>query len=78
MLVDSYCYDTVYVGNVAPEVTDAELRRLFQQFGLVLEVKLYRKGSYGFIQYQAHEDAVNAIVSLNGQVAKPACWQAYF
>ena len=58
----------VYVGNVAPEVNDAELKTHFQQFGPVVEVKVYRKGSYGFVQFQKHEDAVQAIVSMNGQV----------
>ena len=42
----------VYVGNVAPEVSDQELRRHFQQFGNVLEVKTYRKGSYGFVHFE--------------------------
>lgn len=42
----------VYVGNVAPEVSDQELRRHFQQFGNVVEVKTYRKGSYGFVHFE--------------------------
>lgn len=37
----------VYVGNLAPQLTDAEVRRHFGAFGPVAEVKLYRKGSYG-------------------------------
>ncbi|KAK9813604.1 hypothetical protein WJX73_010245 [Symbiochloris irregularis] len=58
----------VYVGNIAPEVSDAELRRHFQQFGNILEVKSYRKGSYGFVQFEQHVEAVHAIVGMNGQV----------
>ena len=42
----------VYVGNIAAEVCDAELRHQFQQFGNVIEVKAYRKGSYGFVQFE--------------------------
>jgi RNA recognition motif. (a.k.a. RRM, RBD, or RNP domain) len=48
----------VYVGNISPELTDAELRRHFSQFGAVLEVKSYRKGSFSFVQFQRHKDAV--------------------
>ena len=38
--------------DTAAEVSDAELRRQFQQFGNILEVKAYRKGSYGFVQFE--------------------------
>ena len=44
------------------------MRRHFGAFGAVAEVKLYRKGSYGFVRYKAHADAVRAIVGMNGQV----------
>ncbi|KAK9829495.1 hypothetical protein WJX72_006199 [[Myrmecia] bisecta] len=58
----------VYVGNLAPEVTDQELRRQFAPLGHVMEVKTYRKGNYGFVQFQRHEDAVRAIIGMNGQL----------
>jgi hypothetical protein len=47
---------------------DAEVRRHFGAFGPIAEVKLYRKGSYGFVRYKNHGDAVRAIVGMNGQV----------
>ena len=45
---------------------DAEVRRQFGAFGNIAEVKLYRKGAYGFVRYKAHEDALRAIVGMNG------------
>ena len=48
----------VYVGNIAPEVSDQELRRNFQQFGNVVEVKTYRKGSYGFVHFEVSSRGV--------------------
>lgn len=57
----------VYVGNLAPDLTDAEVRRQFGAFGPIAEVKLYRKGSYGFVRFKSHDDAVKAIVGMNGQ-----------
>lgn len=57
----------VYVGNLAPALTDAEVRRHFGAYGPIAEVKLYRKGSYGFVRYKSHQDAVHAIVGMNGQ-----------
>lgn len=34
----------IYVGNVSPEVDEAELRSHFAAYGKVEEVKIYRKG----------------------------------
>ena len=51
---------------------DAEVRRHFGAFGPIAEVKLYRKGSYGFVRYKNHVDAVRAIVGMNGQVGAAA------
>ena len=83
----------VYVGNLSAEATEADLRSQFEPFGTILEVKLYRKGCYGFVLFQVgcfrnictshpcppqatrfscnmqrHADAVQAIVSMNGQM----------
>jgi len=30
-----------------------------------MEVKLHKKGGYGFVRYQHHQDAVRAIVATN-------------
>lgn len=67
--LDCFWLFAVYVGNLAPNATDEELRELFQIYGVVLEVKMYRKGSYAFVNFQTHDEAVKAIVSLNGQVS---------
>lgn len=57
----------VYVGNVGPEVTDADLRNGFAGYGNVLEIKQYRKGSYAFVRFEKHSEAVAAIVGMSGQ-----------
>lgn len=56
----------VYVGNLPPQLSDAEVRRTFSQFGQVVDVKTYRKAGYGFVRYANHADAVHAIVAMNG------------
>lgn len=58
----------VYVGNIDVVLTDAEIRRHFSSFGALAEMKLHRKGAYGFVRFRAHADAVRAIVGSNGQV----------
>ena len=57
----------MYIGNLAPDVGDAELQAAVAQFGRVLDVKVYRKGGYAFAQFAAHAEAVAAIVGLSGQ-----------
>lgn len=34
----------VYVGNVSPDMSDAEIRQHFGPFGCITDVKIYRKG----------------------------------
>lgn len=55
----------IYVGNLAACLSDAEVRRHFATFGPLAEVKLHRKGGFGFVRYKAHEDAVRAIIGMN-------------
>ena len=58
----------VYVGNLDPGVTDAEVRRAFGAFGPIAEVKLHRKGAFGFVRFRLHNDAVRAIIAMNGSI----------
>ena len=55
----------VYVGNLPGNVSDVEAKTLFSQYGVIVEMKLHRKGNFGFVRYKTHEEAVNAIVGLN-------------
>lgn len=52
----------VYIGSISPDVTDEELQGYLEQFGTLLEMRVFRKNCYGFAQYQHHSDAVMAIV----------------
>ncbi|CAD7701309.1 unnamed protein product [Ostreobium quekettii] len=67
----------VYIGNIPAEMTDTDIRRHFQQFGPVVDVKLHKKGGYGFVRFQKHSDAVNAILQTRGKTVqgKDACWK---
>ena len=56
----------IYVGNLAASLSDAEVRRHFATFGPLAEVKLHRKGGFGFVRYKSHDDAVLAIIGMNG------------
>lgn len=56
----------VYIGNLPSNISDADIRHYFGSFGPTVEVKLHKKGGFGFVRYKSHEDAVRAILNMNG------------
>ncbi|KAI8061441.1 hypothetical protein BC940DRAFT_310344 [Gongronella butleri] len=81
---------SVYVGNLAPEVTQNDLLHPFQRFGFVQEIKLQADRGFAFVKMDTHENAAHALVhlqnmNLHGRNAKlswgkdrpPANWQSH-
>ena len=63
----------IYVGNLAREVTEANLLQLFEAFGRVESVRIIKdkvsnepKG-FAFVEMSAEADARSAIDGLNGK-----------
>ncbi|XP_022955788.1 oligouridylate-binding protein 1B-like isoform X2 [Cucurbita moschata] len=56
-------YTTVYVGNLAPEVTQLDLHRHFHSLGagVIEEVRTQRDKGFGFVRYNTHAEAALAI-----------------
>ncbi|KAK1289392.1 Polyadenylate-binding protein RBP47B [Acorus calamus] len=63
-------YTTVYVGNLAHEVTQAELHRQFHILGAgaIEEVRVQRDKGFGFVRYHSHGEAALAIQMANGRM----------
>ncbi|KAJ7560167.1 hypothetical protein O6H91_04G116900 [Diphasiastrum complanatum] len=63
-------YTTVYVGNLAHEVTQAELHRQFHALGagVIEDVRVQRDKGFGFVRYRTHDEASYAIQVANGRV----------
>lgn len=66
----------IFVGNLAPNVEEEELKTLFSQHGKVSEVKIIRdmfsrvsKG-FGFIEMPGKAESQKAIAALNTQDLK--------
>lgn len=57
----------VYIGNISPDLTETDVTRHFAVYGPVAEVKLHKKGGYGFVRFERHESAVRAIVEQHGR-----------
>ncbi|XP_048329398.1 oligouridylate-binding protein 1B isoform X2 [Ziziphus jujuba] len=62
-------YTTVYVGNLAPEVTQLDLHRHFHALGagLIEEVRVQRDKGFGFVRFSTHAEAALAIQMGNTQ-----------
>jgi RNA recognition motif-containing protein len=66
----------VYVGNLLFDVTENELKELFEPFGQVTEVRLImdkftgKSKGFGFIEMPSKEEAQKAIEGLNGKDMK--------
>lgn len=66
----------IYVGNLAPDVTEEDLKTLFSQHGQVKEVKIIRdmysqeSRGFGFVEMPAQAEGQNAIKELNMQNLK--------
>ncbi len=63
----------IFVGNLAPQTTEAELTVLFKTFGEVHAVHVKRdlfsgesKG-FGFVDMPGRQHSINAIAGLNGK-----------
>jgi cold-inducible RNA-binding protein len=66
----------IYVGNLAPEVTEEELRQEFTAFGEVTSVGIIKdkyssqSRGFGFIEMPSMAEGQAAISSLKGKVLK--------
>ncbi|XP_039043200.1 oligouridylate-binding protein 1-like isoform X2 [Hibiscus syriacus] len=63
-------YTTVYVGNLAPEVTSVDLHRLFHALGAgtIEDVRVQRDKGFGFVRYSSHTEAALAIQMGNARI----------
>jgi RNA recognition motif-containing protein len=63
----------IYVGNIAFDVTEIDLRAAFEAFGTVASVNLIKDQytgqprGFGFVEMPSESEAQAAIAGLNGQ-----------
>jgi RNA recognition motif-containing protein len=63
----------IFVGNLAPEVTEAEVAELFKPFGQITSVQLMRElftgklRGFGFVEMPGKAHSLAAIAGLNGK-----------
>lgn len=63
----------IFVGNLGPDVTEAEIAELFRPFGQVGSVQLVRElftgklRGFGFVEMPGRQHSLAAIAGLNGR-----------
>jgi RNA recognition motif-containing protein len=63
----------IFVGNLAPEVTETQLAELFKPFGQVTSVQVARvmftdaSRGFGFVEMPGKQHSLAAIAGLNGK-----------
>jgi len=63
----------IFVGNLGPDVTEAEVAELFKPFGHVESVQLMRElftgklRGFGFVEMPGKQHSLAAIAGLNGK-----------
>lgn len=55
---------TVYVGNLIPYTTQADLIPLFQNYGYIVEIRMQADRGFAFVKLDTHANASMAIMSL--------------
>lgn len=75
--------NNLWVGNIAPDVTDADLTSLFQKYGQLDSVTAYSSRGFGFLYFKNINDSKEAKEALQGsffhgnplriEFAKPVC-----
>ncbi|MFA5252131.1 MAG: RNA-binding protein [Phycisphaerae bacterium] len=66
----------LYVGNLLFDVTESELKELFEPFGQVTEIRMImdkftgKSKGFGFIEMPSKDEALKAIEALNGKDVK--------
>ncbi|KAL7085908.1 hypothetical protein ACP275_14G306800 [Erythranthe tilingii] len=60
----------LWIGSVMPDVTDSELRALFESHGEVAGVKLYPSRNFAYVYFREIESARSAMQGLQGHVLR--------
>ncbi len=61
---------TVSIGNLSPDVTDADLRSTFEPFGRVRSIRLLARRRMAFVEFKQPGEADAAIEALRGTQLK--------
>jgi RNA recognition motif-containing protein len=57
----------IYIGNIALNTTEQDIRDIFSEYGEIISVKLKQSKGFGFVEMVSDNEAKKAISELNGK-----------
>lgn len=73
----------LYVGGLSESISDSQLRELFGAYGMVARAYIVRhkhsgkSAGYGFVEMSSGEQALNAVIALEGVEFAGNCLRLY-
>jgi len=73
----------LYVGGLSESISDCQLRELFSTYGVVARAYIIRhkhsgkSAGYGFVEMGSGEQALQAVVALEGALYNGNCLRLY-
>ncbi|CAH8384170.1 unnamed protein product [Eruca vesicaria subsp. sativa] len=72
-------FNNVYVKNLSESLSDEELKKVFEEFGVTTSCVIMRDGEgkskgFGFVNFENSEDAAKAVEALNGKTFDDKEW----
>ncbi|MEN3015038.1 MAG: RNA-binding protein [bacterium] len=57
----------LFVGNLSYQLSEEELKKTFEAYGNIKEVRLLQNKGFGFVEFESDESAQKAMEELNGK-----------
>jgi len=69
---------TVYVGGIPNNVNDDAVRRHFEDYGKLIDLRIFAAKNYAFIKFESHAAAATAICKTNGTELNGSCLKCWW
>lgn len=69
---------TVYVGGIPSNVTEEAVRRHFETYGSMVDMRILSDKNYAFVKFESHAAATNAICKTNGTELNGSCLKCWW
>jgi len=69
---------TVYVGGIPNNISDEAVRRHFEDYGKLIDLRIFAAKNYAFIKFESHAAAATAICKTNGTELNGSCLKCWW
>jgi len=69
---------TVYVGGIPNNINDDAVRRHFEDYGKLIDLRIFAAKNYAFIKFESHAAAATAICKTNGTELNGSCLKCWW